>query len=118
MRLWMINPQLLCNQHLLGEHSEIHKHRHIFVKHYSISGRIFPIVQIEPTSMEIRHNELVIEMQKRGFHHNSSYVQPDISYLPIEQQNAKVDLEYNLKDLYNRCEKCRERIYSISNMNG
>ena len=108
MRLWMIDPKLLCTQHLLGEHLEIHLHKHIFVKHYSIDGRICPIVQIEPASMESRHNELVIEMQRRGFKHNSPYVQPDISYLPIDQQNAKVDLKYNLKDLYNRCTECRE----------
>jgi hypothetical protein len=118
MRLWMIDPKLLCNQHLLGEHSEIHKHRHIFVKHFSITGRIFPIVQIEPASMENRHNELVIEMQRRGFNHNSPYTQPHISYLPVEQQNAKVDLDYNLKDLCNRCEKCKEKIYSKSNIKG
>ena len=52
MRLWMIDPKLLCTQHLLGEHLEIHKHRHVFIKHYSITGRIYPIVQIEPASME------------------------------------------------------------------
>ena len=118
MRLWMIDPSLLCNHHLLGEHSEIHKHRHVFVKHYSITGRIFPIVQIEPASMEIRHNEIEAEMQRRGFNHNSPYEQPDISYLPAEQQNAKVDLDYNLKDLCNRCEKCRERIDSKNNLTG
>ena len=110
MRLWMIDPKLLCTHHLLGEHSEIHKHRHIFVKHYSIAGQIFPIVQIEPASMESRHDEIVIEMQRRGFKHSSLYKQPDISYLPVDQQNVKVDLDYNLKDLYNRCDKCRERI--------
>ena len=46
------------------------------VKHYSITGRIFPIVQIEPASMEIRHNEIEAEMQRRGFNHNSPYEQP------------------------------------------
>lgn len=26
MRMWMIDPKLLCRKHLLGEHNEIHKH--------------------------------------------------------------------------------------------
>jgi len=25
MRMWMVDPRLLCNQHLIGEHGEIHK---------------------------------------------------------------------------------------------
>jgi len=106
----MVDPKLLCNTHLLAEHYELHKHRHCFVKHYSISGRIFPVVQIEPNSMESRHNELVIEMLKRGKNHQSPYEQLDLSYLPDNQRYAKVDLEYNLKDLCNRCSECRERI--------
>lgn len=24
MRMWMLPPQLLCRQHLLGEHKELH----------------------------------------------------------------------------------------------
>ena len=65
MRMWMISPGLLCNKHLIGEHGDIHKHRHNFVKKHSISGRLSPIVQIEPSSMEKRHDELTLEMEKR-----------------------------------------------------
>jgi len=47
MRMWMIDPSLLCRKHLLGEHNEIHKHRHNFEKHHSVTGRIYPIVLID-----------------------------------------------------------------------
>ena len=50
MRMWMIKPELLCRQHLLGEHSEIHKHKHNFEKGHSIKGRLYPISQKEPLS--------------------------------------------------------------------
>jgi len=40
MRMWMVEPKLLCKKHLLGEHNEIHKHRHNFVKKHSVKGRI------------------------------------------------------------------------------
>lgn len=110
MRMWMISPELLCKKHLLGEHFEIHKHKHNFVKHHSIDKRISPVVQIEPSSMEIRHNQLVKEMKRRNYNHNSPYEMPDISYLPIWQREAKVDLDNSFKDLCERCPDCKLRI--------
>lgn len=107
--MWMIVPNLLCRKHLLGEHNEIHKHNHNFEKHHSISGRIKPIVLIEPENMKKRHDELVEEMLRRGYNHQSPYEQPDLSYLPDEERYAKVDLEYNLLDLYSRCDECFSR---------
>lgn len=111
MRMWMIDPRLLCNKHLIGEHGEIHKHLHNFIKKHKIDGRIYPIVQIEPSSMEKRHNELEKEMEIRfNKKYNSPYKQPDISYLPIKQQKAIVDIKQSIQDLYNRCENCKQKI--------
>lgn len=107
MRMWMINPALLCNKHLLGEHGEIHKHRHNFVKKHNIYGRIFPVVQIEPSSMKKRHDLLAKEMLRRSMNHQSDYVMPDISYLEPELRNAKVDLKISRKDLRIRCKLCK-----------
>lgn len=100
----MIDPHILCRNHLLGEHNEIHKHRHSFVKKHRMKGRIG---QIEPASMQFRHDELVKEMLNRGYNHNSPYEQPDISYLP----DMKVDKEKALKDLLDRCKECKKRAY-------
>jgi hypothetical protein len=108
--MWMIKPELLCNKHLLGEHGEIHKHRHNFVKKHNISGRIYPVVQIEPSSMKKRHDEVAKEMLKRKMNHQSDYKQPNISYLKEDLRNAKVDLEKSIKDLIERCEDCKKRI--------
>lgn len=106
----MVDPKLLCRNHLLGEHNELHKHRHNFVKHHKIDGRISPIVLIEPTSMKTRHDQLVDEMLRRGYNHESPYELPDLSYLPDVQVNAKVNIEHNLHDLMNRCPQCRQLI--------
>jgi hypothetical protein len=108
--MWMINPELLCNKHLLGEHGEIHKHRHNFVKKHKISGRIFPIVQIEPSSMKYRHDQLAREMVKRGMNHKSDYVQPDISHLPFSERYAEVNTYKSLVDLEKRCPDCAGNI--------
>lgn len=113
MRMWMINPVLLCDKHLLGEHGEIHKFRHVFVKKWSISGRISPVVQIQPKSMAKRHKELAEEMTKRKFNHNSPYVQPDISYLPKNERTAEVDKAISVRDLRIRCSDCKKIIQRL-----
>lgn len=58
MRMWKVDPKLLCRKHFVGEHGEIHKFRHNFVKKHKISGRLYPVVQIEPADMQLRHDEL------------------------------------------------------------
>lgn len=109
MRMWTIDPKLLCQTHLFGEHFEIHLHRHNFVKRHSILGRVYPIVFIEPQNMKLRHDELVKEILARGKNHNSPYELPDLSHLPDNQRYAKVDLSYNLSDLFDRCSDCHKR---------
>jgi hypothetical protein len=110
MRMWGINPELLCNKHLIGEHGEIHKHRHNFVKKHKITNRITPIVQIEPQNMETRHNQLAIEMLRRGFNHNSPYELPDLSHLNDKERYAKIDINISIRDLKNRCPQCNEKL--------
>lgn len=107
MRMWMVDPKRLCNKHLLGEHGEIHKHRHNFVKGHSVKGRLSPVVQIEPSSMQSRHDELAEEMLKRGMNHKSPYEQPDLSNYDDSVINAKVDIKVSLADLHERCEACQ-----------
>ena len=110
MRMWMVPPSCLCKKHLLGEHGEIHKHRHNFIKHHSIRGRVFPVAQIELVSMKSRHDELAEEMQRRGYNHNSPYEQPDLSYLNSDDRNARVDINISVRDLYERCIECACRL--------
>jgi len=110
MRMWMVNPKLLCNQHLCGEHGEIHKHKHNFVKGHRMHGRLNPVVQIEPSKMGQRHDELAEEMLRRGMNHKSPYEQPRIDHYGNEVINARVDINISLKDLCERCPRCKERI--------
>lgn len=106
MRMWMIQTKYLCRKHLLGEHSELHKHKHNFEKGHSIAGRIHPVVTIEPHSMQIRHDEIVSEFKKRGYNHNSPYLQPDVSKYP----DVKVDTNISINELSSRCPECTWRI--------
>jgi hypothetical protein len=114
MRMWGIYPSLLCNKHLIGEHGEIHKHKHNFVKKHKITKRISPIVQIEPENMKSRHDELVEEMLKRGYNHNSPYEQPDLSYLIDKERYAKIDINISINDLKSRCVECSKHLKDIT----
>lgn len=112
MRMWMVDPKVLCNKHLLGEHGEIHKHHHNFVKQHNIAKRISPVVQIEPQSMQSRHDVLAKEMLRRGMNHQSPFEQPDISYLTIAERYTVVDVQNSLRDLSSRCPECANKIKS------
>ena len=71
MRMWMVNPELLCNQHLLGEHYEIHK----AVGNLRNSGKWTKSLTkngfLEPQNFKARHEELAYEMKRCGFRHDS-----------------------------------------------
>lgn len=104
MRMWMLPPDQLCRRHLLGEHGEIHKFRHSFEKRHNMAGRLAPVVQIAPQHMQARHDALAAEMVRRGFCHQSPYLQPDVSHLPA----VEVDIDYNRADLSARCAECAQ----------
>lgn len=73
MRIWDISPVILCRQHLLGEHRELHAIWTVLTtgkKGYSQHpetkrwvGRL--------RALFLRHEALVTEMEKRGYVHKS-----------------------------------------------
>lgn len=106
--MWMADPCILCQRHLLGEHGELHKFMPSWAKRHSIAGRVAGN-QIEPGSYKLRHDELAAEMLRRGHRHESPLSQPDFSYLPNEHLEFRVDRCAALTELLNRCPDCRER---------
>ena len=117
MRMWMVNPKCLCMKHLLGEHGEIHKHRHNFVKRHSITGRITTNA-CEPLSMQTRHDELEKEIQFRAIQNGrtpktSPYSLPDLSHLPDNEKYYKVNIKESLELLNQRCVECSKRIILV-----
>ena len=101
--MWMVNVRILCRKHLMGEHGEIHKHKHVFVKGHSIEGRKG---QIEPLSMKKRHDTLAEEMIRRGFNHKSPYENPDLSGYDLK--GFIVNTKESLKELTSRCSECEK----------
>lgn len=73
MRIWDLPPSLLCGQHLLGEHRELHaiwtiitKKKKGYSKHPEIRRWIGKL-----KALYFRHEALVREMIKRNYSHKS-----------------------------------------------
>lgn len=60
-----IKPRLMCNQHLVGEHGELHKHLSSLKKGYDLTKR-FIGGQISPSDYVRRHDALAEEIQRRA----------------------------------------------------
>lgn len=107
MRQWLVNPKYMCTKHLLGEHVEHHMFVGIINKHFSIKGFINNNL-LEPKLLEERHAEIVEEMIARGMHHKSELPKIDWEYLKnTGYLNHKLDKVAAEKELFRRCEKCR-----------
>ena len=108
MRMWMVDPAMMCDQHLLGEHVEIHMLTGTLARHRSIDGFIVKGL-LEPSSMAERHERLVAEMARRRFTHRSPLPESDLGYLGPEARGARVDVAVSATELASRCERCRDR---------
>ena len=103
MRMWNVNPELLCTKHLLGCHVEMHMFIGCIKKGTSLKGYIDNgLVEVQHIKRE--HDLIAEEMIKRGMNHKT----------PLEQNICYdagcVDSEQNINELRTRCIKCRERI--------
>ena len=98
MRIWDVDPALLCRSHLLGEHRELHGLWNILVHEKRGYSRHPETVRWvgKQAALFHRHEQLVAEMTRRGYRHASpldparatgSAVQ-DVLVDTIEQQLA------------------------------
>jgi len=102
MRMWGVDPALLCGPHLSGEHKELHMMRGSLRLGHSMQG-YFDKQQIDVSLINSRHDAIVREFKRRGWNHQSP--------LPtLKVTGGSIDAAANLKELYKRCPDCRARI--------
>jgi hypothetical protein len=75
VRVWDVEPECLCRQHLLGEHRELHGLWNILTVHegrggYSRHPETLRWVG-KTNALYRRHDLLVAEMTRRGYRHAS-----------------------------------------------
>lgn len=111
MRQWNVDPELMCDNHLLGEHNEIHKAVGSIESGRSIQGHIDK-GQLNPRDFKRRHDVVVSEMKKRDMNHNSPLESSaDLS----EFDWVNISKGVNIMDLWMRCDECHERIEERAN---
>jgi hypothetical protein len=73
MRIWDLDPHLLCRQHLLGEHRELHGLWNILVHDKRGYRRHPEVIRWEGrlAALHRRHEALVAEIERRGWRHAS-----------------------------------------------
>lgn len=110
MRMWMVDPCILCDKHLKGE----------FVEHFMFVGtfkrklRIQGYVQknlVEPLSLLDRFDLLKNEMIRRNFNATKEldFELCLLDYLKKEWLFNQVNIVNALDDLIRRCEVCTAR---------
>ena len=112
MRMWKVDPKVLCVHHLLGEHKELH----MLVG--TLNKGIIDIVNskfvtqglIEIHNIKNRHDEIVTELLNRGYPSGLNHKTPinNGDFKSIVAGN--INIEENLKELSRRCKNCKERI--------
>ena len=88
MRIWDLSPSMLCRQHLLGEHRELHGLWNVLTLGKS-GYREHPETKRwvgRLAALYIRHEALVAEMHRRGYRH----------YTPLDQRLATGSEEQHL----------------------
>ena len=98
----MVDPGVMCNRHLLGEHVELHMLVKTINLGKSIKGYLNGLV--DPNLTLERHEKIVEEMKRRGMNHHSPIDSPvsasfGCSIKPISET-------VNRKELAGRCARC------------
>lgn len=75
VRIWDLEPELLCRQHLLGEHRELHGLWNVLTLHGGTGGYARHPETLRwagrTRALYLRHERLVAEMRRRGYAHRS-----------------------------------------------
>ena len=103
----MVPPPMLCRNHLLGEHRELHALIGIIRRGTKLDGYISNGL-IDTTEILPRHEALAEEMTARGYRHRSPLTEQP-ACLPQGQVNSVE----NLLELHRRCAACKERIDKV-----
>lgn len=102
MRMWGVDPKLMCQKHLCGEHVEMHMLQGTIRKGVSIRGYVDGGL-VETSSIVKRHNSLAGEMLRRGYNHRSPMPEFQVP------SAGAIDRLANLIELARRCPACEKR---------
>jgi len=111
MRMWMVNPQFMCDKHLFGEHCEIHMFIGSIKKGIKMDGYLKNNL-LEPMSLVLRHSILVKEIKERGYKHESEINDFDVKkFFTEDQLIVRINQLNAYNELMCRCSFCLKKRY-------
>jgi hypothetical protein len=102
MRIWGVNPLIMCRAHLLGEHREMHALVGMIKLGISLKGYVTTGL-VDTSMIKERHELLVREMVSRSYNHHTPL------YYRDKLKLGSIDVDYNMQDLFYRCGNCAAR---------
>jgi len=106
----MIDPATLCRQHLVAEHHECHVFLGKLKAQHRVDGYIGGNL-LEVESLYSRHEELVAEMEARGYKHDSPMGPIEAYnaglYIPKDLRTRYIDKDRARVELHCRCQACQ-----------
>ena len=101
-RMWNVPSEVMCRQHLLGEHHELHMFAGILNQGRTLHGWA-KNGHVVTTMIKERHDILVTEMVNRGMNHQSP-----MDEIIIEEYGHIPSTKENLQELAQRCKACSQ----------
>ena len=101
--MYNLYPTLLCDRHLLKEHMDIHMFKRALDLKVDICQEIKE-GKIETHNLIKRHNELMVEIEARGYIHNTPIGKGEY------KEQGKVDKTKVVAYLAIFCEDCKKRL--------
>jgi hypothetical protein len=118
MRMWMVDPKILCQKHLCGEHLECHMFLGSIKKGKKINGFLNNNL-FEPESLKKRHDALADEMVNRDYNHQTTMSSCDfencVNTLNEGLRRVKINKNKSFNDLISRCPDCKNRYEVLKN---
>lgn len=108
MRIWDLDPALLCRKHLLGEHRELHGLWNIYVKGKRGYRNHPETIRWDGKlgALRLRHEALVAEMEKRGWNHKSPLSDPPLGHSTLQLEFVN-SIEEQIELLRNKGCDCK-----------
>lgn len=106
MRMWMVDPKIMCRAHLLGEHRELHALAGMLRQGISLAG-YHANGLLDLGMINLRHDELVAEIRARSYaHHTPLEINPHVY---TNEPLGHVDRSLSFIELVDRCSACATR---------
>lgn len=107
--MWMVDPRLLCQRHLLLEHCHIHLFVSSVRKGHNIRRYLLKSL-IDPSSIYRRHEELEDEIISRGGKLDSPLSEVECYAYSKWYGSVTINIGRSMSDLSCTCLDCQSRI--------